>query len=62
MQETKMSGTLSPGHFFPYVHGLLELSDIIKTEFLYASLSKNLEQFGTMRENIYFGERVVLYE
>ncbi|MFZ2761432.1 MAG: hypothetical protein WAY25_09665, partial [Trichococcus flocculiformis] len=55
-----------PGHcsraFFPYVHGLLELSDIIKTEFLYASLSKNLEQFGTMRENIYFGERVVLYE
>lgn len=61
MQEIKMSGTLFPG-FFSYVHGLLELSDIIKMEFLYASLSKNLEQFGTMRENIYFGERVVLYE
>jgi hypothetical protein len=61
MQETKMSGTLSPD-IFSYIHGLLELSDIIKTEFLYASLNKNLEQFGTMRENIYFRERAVLYE
>lgn len=56
-----MSGTLFPG-IFSYVHGLLELSDIIKMEFLYASLNKNLEQFGTMRENIYFKERAVLYE
>ncbi len=56
-----MSGILFPG-IFSYVRGFLELSDIIKMEFLYASLSKSLEHFGTMGENIYFGERVVLYE
>jgi hypothetical protein len=61
MQEIKCPGH-RPRTFFSYVHGLLELSDIIKMEFLYASLNKNLEQFGTMRENIYFWERVVLYE
>ena len=56
-----MPGTLFSG-VFSYLRSLLGLSDIIKMEFLYASLSKNLEHFGTMGKNTYFGERVVRYE